>query len=111
MSAPAPSLALEAITHRIFVLHDQKVLLDSDLAALYGVARAGLMSRCGATASASQRISSSNSRARGSPLLRPNLRQQVLRAQDTAGGASCRWPSPSMARSRLPRCSADHHLH
>ncbi|MCZ4312315.1 ORF6N domain-containing protein [Comamonadaceae bacterium G21597-S1] len=37
MNAPAPSLALEAITHRIFVVRDQKVLLDSDLAALYGV--------------------------------------------------------------------------
>lgn len=37
MSAPTSSLALEAITHRIFVLRDQKVLLDSDLAALYGV--------------------------------------------------------------------------
>ena len=37
MSAPEPSLALEAITQRIFVLRDQKVLLDSDLAALYGV--------------------------------------------------------------------------
>jgi ORF6N domain len=33
----APSLALEAITQRIFVLRDQKVLLDADLAALYGV--------------------------------------------------------------------------
>ncbi len=32
-----PTLALEAITHRIFVLREQKVLLDSDLAALYGV--------------------------------------------------------------------------
>lgn len=37
MSAPTPSLALEAITHRIFVLRNQKVLLDNDLAALYGV--------------------------------------------------------------------------
>ena len=36
MSSPAPSLALEAITQRIFVLRDQKILLDSDLAALYG---------------------------------------------------------------------------
>lgn len=37
MSVPTPLLALEAITHRIFVLREQKVLLDSDLAALYGV--------------------------------------------------------------------------
>jgi hypothetical protein len=37
MSTDAPSLALEAITHRIFVLRGQKVLLDADLAALYGV--------------------------------------------------------------------------
>lgn len=37
MTTPAPALALEAITHRIFVLRGQKVLLDSDLAALYGV--------------------------------------------------------------------------
>ena len=39
MSAPTapPALALEAITSRIFVLRGQKVLLDSDLAALYGV--------------------------------------------------------------------------
>ena len=37
MSGAAPSLALEAITHRIFVLREQKVLLDADLAALYGV--------------------------------------------------------------------------
>lgn len=36
-SAPAPSLALETITQRIFVLREQKVLLDADLAALYGV--------------------------------------------------------------------------
>jgi len=34
---PTPSLALEAITSRIFVLREQKVLLDADLAALYGV--------------------------------------------------------------------------
>ena len=31
-------LPLDAVTHRIFTLRDQKVLLDSDLAALYGVA-------------------------------------------------------------------------
>ena len=42
MSAPLPPgpaqlLPLEAITHRIAVLRGQKVLLDSDLAALYGV--------------------------------------------------------------------------
>ncbi len=37
MSVPTPLLALETISHRIFVLRDQKVLLDSDLAALYGV--------------------------------------------------------------------------
>ena len=38
MSAPsAPTLPLEAITQRIFVLREQKVLLDADLAALYGV--------------------------------------------------------------------------
>ena len=37
MRASVPTLALEAITHRIFVLREQKVLLDSDLAALYGV--------------------------------------------------------------------------
>ena len=35
--APAASLALETITQRIFVLREQKVLLDADLAALYGV--------------------------------------------------------------------------
>ena len=68
MSAPVTSLALEAITHRIFVLRDQKVLLDSDLAALYGV----------------------DTR---------RLNEQVQRAQDTAGGTSCRWPSLSIARS------------
>jgi ORF6N domain len=33
----APLLPLEAITHHIVVLREQKVLLDSDLAALYGV--------------------------------------------------------------------------
>jgi hypothetical protein len=32
-----PSMALETITQRIFVLREQKVLLDADLAALYGV--------------------------------------------------------------------------
>ena len=36
-TSTAPSLALEAITQRIFVLREQKVLLDADLAALYGV--------------------------------------------------------------------------
>ena len=36
MSA-APLLPLEAITQRIVVLREQKVLIDSDLAALYGV--------------------------------------------------------------------------
>lgn len=35
--APAAMLPLEAITHRIVVLRGQKVLLDADLAALYGV--------------------------------------------------------------------------
>jgi len=34
---PAHVLPLEAITHRILLLREQKVLLDSDLAALYGV--------------------------------------------------------------------------
>jgi hypothetical protein len=34
---PAQVLPLEAITHRILLLREQKVLLDSDLAALYGV--------------------------------------------------------------------------
>ena len=34
---PAQLLPLEAITHRIVVLREQKVLLDADLAALYGV--------------------------------------------------------------------------
>ncbi len=33
----APSLNLETITRRIFVSREQKVLLDADLAALYGV--------------------------------------------------------------------------
>ncbi|MFZ2650553.1 MAG: ORF6N domain-containing protein [Burkholderiaceae bacterium] len=33
----APLLPLEAITQRIFVLREQKVLIDADLAALYGV--------------------------------------------------------------------------
>jgi hypothetical protein len=33
----AQLLPLEAITHHIVVLREQKVLLDSDLAALYGV--------------------------------------------------------------------------
>jgi len=37
MSAAKPALAMEAITHRIFMLREQKVLLDSDLAVLYGV--------------------------------------------------------------------------
>ena len=42
MSAPvqdesAQLLPLEAITHRIVVLREQKVLLDADLAALYGI--------------------------------------------------------------------------
>jgi len=32
-----PTVALEAITQRIFVLRGQKILLDSDLASLYGV--------------------------------------------------------------------------
>ena len=31
-------LPLDAVTHRIFMLREQEVLLDSDLAALYGVA-------------------------------------------------------------------------
>lgn len=35
--ASTPSLALETITQRIFVLREQKVLLDADLASLYGV--------------------------------------------------------------------------
>jgi hypothetical protein len=33
----AQLLPLEAITQRIVVLREQKVLIDSDLAALYGV--------------------------------------------------------------------------
>jgi hypothetical protein len=37
MSNPINSLPLEAITHRIRLLRGQKVLLDSDLATLYGV--------------------------------------------------------------------------
>lgn len=34
---PAVALPLESITQRICILRGQKVLLDSDLAALYGV--------------------------------------------------------------------------
>jgi hypothetical protein len=34
LSAPAPSMALETITQRIFVLREQKVLLDADLTSL-----------------------------------------------------------------------------
>jgi hypothetical protein len=37
MSEQLPSLALEGITQRIFVVRGHKVLIDSDLAALYGV--------------------------------------------------------------------------
>ena len=42
MTSPNPSTAvgvlpLEAVTQRIFLLRGQKVLLDSDLAELYGV--------------------------------------------------------------------------
>ena len=37
MSEAVQLLPLEAITHHILVLREQKVLLDSDLAALYGV--------------------------------------------------------------------------
>jgi ORF6N domain len=37
MSTDSSPLPLETITQRIFVLRGQKVLLDSDLAALYGV--------------------------------------------------------------------------
>lgn len=37
MSPSTPTFALDAITQRIVVLRQQKVLLDSDLAALYGV--------------------------------------------------------------------------
>jgi hypothetical protein len=55
VNAPTPSLALEAITQRIFVLREQKVLLDSDLAALYGVDTRRL--RYGATRRAFPRIS------------------------------------------------------
>lgn len=36
-TTPAASLPLEAITHRIYLLRGQKVLLDADLAALYDV--------------------------------------------------------------------------
>jgi ORF6N domain len=36
-SAPTPDLTLQTITQRICVLREQKVLLDADLAALYGV--------------------------------------------------------------------------
>lgn len=35
--SPAQLLPLEAITQRILVLREQKILLDADLAALYGV--------------------------------------------------------------------------
>lgn len=38
MTDATPLLPLDAVTQRIFILRDQKVLLDSDLAALYGVA-------------------------------------------------------------------------
>ncbi len=38
MNAPAPILALEAVTGRILVVRGQRVLLDADLAQLYGVA-------------------------------------------------------------------------
>lgn len=37
INTPAVSLPLEAITKRILILRDQKVLIDSDLAALYDV--------------------------------------------------------------------------
>jgi hypothetical protein len=37
MASSAHALPLEAITQRILVIREQKVLLDSDLAILYGV--------------------------------------------------------------------------
>jgi hypothetical protein len=46
---------------RILTVREQKVVLDSDLAAVYGVRRNGSMNNCVAIANASPQILRSNS--------------------------------------------------
>jgi hypothetical protein len=63
----AQLLPLEAITQRIVVLREQKVLIDADLAALYGVETRRLNEQVRRNRERFPRTSSSNSRSRSSP--------------------------------------------
>jgi hypothetical protein len=82
-------LPLEAITHRIVVVRGQKVLLDSDLAALYDVE----------TKRFNETVKRNLARFPADFMVQ-------LDAEEFAGGiaSTCRTPSPSMARSWPRRC-------
>ncbi|MFM9880911.1 MAG: ORF6N domain-containing protein [Burkholderiaceae bacterium] len=97
MSATTPQLALEGITQRIFVLRAQKVLLDSDLAALYGVDTRRL----------NEQVRRNRDRFPQDFIFEltreefDNLKSQF--ATSSWGGAeSCRWRSPSTVPSWPP---------
>ncbi len=59
-------MPVESIARSIVILHGQKVLLDAELAALYGVTTRRLNNRCDATAVDFQRIFSSSLRPKSS---------------------------------------------
>jgi hypothetical protein len=62
MSSPTQTTPVELIERRIHVIRDYKVMIDSDLAELYGVATKNLKRRSGATSRGSPRISCSSFR-------------------------------------------------
>ena len=106
MSVPTPLLALEAITHRIFVLREQKVLLDSDLAALYGVGTRRLNEQVRRNRERFPKDFIFALTREEFTDLKSQFATSTSTERDTAAGASCRWLSPSMAPSWPPRCSA-----
>jgi hypothetical protein len=61
-------IPVERIASQIYVIREQNVMIDSDLAALYEVTTGNLNLPCDATSGGSQRTSSFNSRAMSSNL-------------------------------------------
>jgi hypothetical protein len=60
MDKPKALVLAEPIEQRIYLIRGQKVLLDSDLAALYGVSTSRLTNRFAGTANASRPTSCSS---------------------------------------------------
>jgi len=93
-------LPLETITHRIVLLRGQKVLLDADLAALYGVETRRL----------NEQVRRNRERFPADFIFELNAEEfsnlkSHLRHQAGAVAANCRWHLPNMGRLWRQPCS------